>query len=100
MDEEVELRFGLNLDQSLWSSFETSPFFTQFCVYRFGELVKRFDHNGDTRSSCPARLHPRYGSASPWDGPAKRALRERGRCSFVHSSSSCDKAAQPAAHIL
>ncbi|MFI6151035.1 hypothetical protein [Streptomyces sp. NPDC051109] len=53
LDEEVELRFGLNLDQSFWSSFETSQFFAQFCVYRFGELVKRFDHSGDTRQELP-----------------------------------------------
>ncbi|MEU3990868.1 hypothetical protein AB0F24_21230 [Streptomyces platensis] len=53
LDEEVELRFGLDLDQSFWSSFETSQFFAQFCVYRFGDLVKRFDHNGDTRLQLP-----------------------------------------------
>ncbi|MFD5734590.1 hypothetical protein ACFWIY_17390 [Streptomyces sioyaensis] len=53
LDEEAELRFGLDLDQSFWSSFESSQFFTQFCVYRFGELVKRFDHNGDTRQRLP-----------------------------------------------
>ncbi|KPC79205.1 MULTISPECIES: hypothetical protein [Streptomyces] len=53
VDQEVELRFGLELDRSFWSSFETSQFFTQFCVYRFGELVKRFDHSGDTRQLLP-----------------------------------------------
>ncbi|MFJ1812538.1 MULTISPECIES: hypothetical protein [unclassified Streptomyces] len=52
-DEEVDLRFGLDLDQSFWSSFETSQFFAQFCVYRFGELVTRFDRSGDTRQQLP-----------------------------------------------
>jgi hypothetical protein len=52
-DEEVELRFGLNLDQSFWSSFKTSEFFVQFCVYRFGALINRFDHDGDTRQQLP-----------------------------------------------
>jgi hypothetical protein len=53
LDEEVELRFGLNLDQSFWSSFQTSEFFVQFCVYRFGALTKQFDHDGDTRQQMP-----------------------------------------------
>lgn len=52
LDEEVELRFGLELDQSFWSSFDTSQFFVQFCLYRFG-VVKRFDHDGDTRQQLP-----------------------------------------------
>jgi hypothetical protein len=52
-DEEVELRFGLNLDQRFWSSFETSQFFVQFCVYRLGALVQQFFHDGDTRQQLP-----------------------------------------------
>src|SRR5690348_1701074 len=52
-DEKVELRFGLELDQAFWSSFETSQFFAQFCVYQLGQLVKRFDHSGDTRQALP-----------------------------------------------
>lgn len=47
--EEVELRFGLELHQNFWSSFETSQFFAFFCVYKFGELVNRFLHSGDTQ---------------------------------------------------
>ncbi|MFD0167007.1 hypothetical protein ACFVJH_23080 [Streptomyces decoyicus] len=73
MDEEVELRFGLDLNQSLWSSFETSPFFTQFCVYRFGELVKRSTTTATrgstaaaTRRACtPDMGRPRPGTGRP-----------------------------------
>jgi hypothetical protein len=46
--EEVELRFGLEFNPGFWTSFETSQFFVFFCVYRFGGLVERFDHNGVT----------------------------------------------------
>jgi len=53
LDEEIELRFGLNLDPSFWSSFQTSSFFVQFCVYRFGALTKQFAHAGDTRQQMP-----------------------------------------------
>lgn len=52
-DEEVELRFGLELDQNFWSSFETSQFFISFCVYQYGGLVTRFDQDGDTRQQLP-----------------------------------------------
>jgi hypothetical protein len=48
-DENVELRFGLELVQSFWSSFATSQFFVSFCVYQFGGLVNRFDQGGDTQ---------------------------------------------------
>ncbi|MFC5173201.1 hypothetical protein [Streptomyces mutomycini] len=95
VDQEVELRFGLELDRSFWSSFETSQFFTQFCVYRFGELVKRFDHSGDTRQLLPGAPETQIWLGVAL-GRAGQASGERsGLVQFRPQIFSCDRAAPP-----